>query len=82
MSLKIHFFDSHLNFSSENPGDVTVEQGKCFYQDISTLETQHQEKCNPKMMADNSRKLKMDVPQTRKKIKSKLFLNDYILYVC
>ena len=38
MSLKVHFLPVHLNFFSENMGDISEEHGKIIHQDISTID--------------------------------------------
>ena len=38
MSLKIHFLHSHLNYFSENLGDVSNEHGERFHQDMKGIE--------------------------------------------
>lgn len=38
MSLKIHFFESHLDFFPENCGGFSDEQGERFHQDINSME--------------------------------------------
>ena len=38
MSLKVHFLPVHLNFCSENMGDISEEHGKIIHQDISTID--------------------------------------------
>jgi len=52
MSLKIHFLESHLVFSSENLGEVSDEHGERFHQDIMAMEKQYQGKWISSMMAD------------------------------
>jgi hypothetical protein len=47
LSLKVHFFDSNSNFSSENLGTVSNEHGEWFRQEISTAEKRHQGKLIP-----------------------------------
>jgi len=46
ISLKIHFLYSHLNFFSDNLGDMSKEQGECFHQDIKKIERKYQGKWN------------------------------------
>ncbi|GBO33984.1 hypothetical protein AVEN_11800-1 [Araneus ventricosus] len=38
MSLKLHVFDSHLNFFSQNLGAISDEYGERFHQDTSMFE--------------------------------------------
>ncbi|GBM62821.1 hypothetical protein AVEN_212165-1 [Araneus ventricosus] len=42
MSLKIHFLDSHLNFFTDNCGQLNDEHGKGFRQDIANMEKWYQ----------------------------------------
>ncbi|GBN86114.1 hypothetical protein AVEN_76410-1, partial [Araneus ventricosus] len=42
MSLKINFLDSHLNFFSDNCGQVSDEHGERFHQDIANMEKRYQ----------------------------------------
>jgi hypothetical protein len=51
MSQKMHFLDSHLDFSPQNLENVSDEHGELFHQDISTMETRYQGKWNPSMLA-------------------------------
>jgi hypothetical protein len=44
MSLKMHFLDSHLDFFSQNLGNVSDEYSERFHQDISMMETRYQRK--------------------------------------
>ena len=41
MSIKLQFLFSHLNYFSENLGDVNEEQGELFHQDIKIMEERH-----------------------------------------
>lgn len=52
MSLKIHFFHSHLDFFPTNLGAVSDEQGERFHQDIATMETRYQGRFSPNMIGD------------------------------
>jgi hypothetical protein len=52
LSLKIHFFNSHLDFFPENLGAVCEEQGESFYQDIKQMERRYQGRWNVNMMGD------------------------------
>jgi hypothetical protein len=52
LSLKIHFFNSHLEFIPENLGTVSEEQGERFHQDIKEMERRYQGQCNVKMICD------------------------------
>jgi len=44
MSLKIHFLESHLDYSPENLGEVSDEHGERFHQDIMAMENRYQGK--------------------------------------
>ena len=52
LSLKLHIFDSHLDFFSPNMGAVSKEQGERFHQDIKVMEEQYRHNCTPNMMGD------------------------------
>ena len=41
MSIKLHYLFSHLDYFSENPGDVSEEQVQRFHQDIRTMEERY-----------------------------------------
>jgi len=38
MSVKVHFFHSHVNYFPENLQAMVEEQGESFHQDIRTIE--------------------------------------------
>ena len=42
MNLKLHFMDSHLNYSPENIGDHSQEQGERFYNDKKVMEEKYE----------------------------------------
>ncbi|GBN04397.1 hypothetical protein AVEN_14740-1, partial [Araneus ventricosus] len=65
MSLKIHFFHSHLEFYPENLGSVSDEHGERFHQDISDMGARYRGKWNLKMLADCFWTLKRDIPQAK-----------------
>jgi hypothetical protein len=52
MSLKINFFNSHLDFFPENLGAVSEEQGEQFHQDTKEMEIRYQGQWNVNMMGD------------------------------
>ena len=60
MSLKIHFFHSHLDFFPSNLGDVSDEHGERFHQDINPIEKRYQGKFSPNMMGDYCWSLQLD----------------------
>ena len=63
MSLKAHFWGSHIVFLPENLGAVSIEHGEWFYQDIFTKEKQYQGKWSPSMLGNNCWTLIRDIPQ-------------------
>ena len=65
MSLKIHFFHSHLNFYLLNLGAVSDEHGERFHQDITKMESNYQGKWNPGMMGDFCWMLLRDILETK-----------------
>ncbi|KAI6651195.1 hypothetical protein LOD99_14547 [Oopsacas minuta] len=62
MSLKLHLLHSHLDFSPENLGAVSDEQGERFHQDIQEMETRYQGFWNEGMMSDYCWRLFRDNP--------------------
>ena len=52
MSVNVHFLSSHLEKNSENPDDVSEEQGEGFHQDIKVMEERYQRCWDVHMMAD------------------------------
>jgi hypothetical protein len=52
MSLKLHFFHSHLNFFPPNLGAVSDEHGEKFHQDIAQVERRYNGKRIEEMLAD------------------------------
>jgi hypothetical protein len=67
MSLKIHFFNSHLDFFPENLGAVSEEQGECFHHDIKEMERRYQGQWNVNMMGDYCWTLHHEIPETSHK---------------
>ena len=65
MSLKIHFLPSHLNLFSQNLGAVSDEHGERFNQDITKMESNYQDKWNPRMMGDFCWMLLRDIPEAK-----------------
>ena len=63
MSLKIHFLESHLDFFTDNLGEVSDEHGERFHQDILAIEKRYQGKWTSSMLADYCWTLKRDVPE-------------------
>ncbi|GBN29046.1 hypothetical protein AVEN_76315-1 [Araneus ventricosus] len=52
MSLKLHVFDSHLNFFPQNLGAISDEHGEKFHQDISMFEKRFSGRWNRSMLAE------------------------------
>lgn len=52
MSIKLHFFRSHLDDFLENLGAVNDVQGDRFHQDLKIMETQYQGRFDKHMIAD------------------------------
>ena len=52
MSIKLHYMYSHLDFFSDNMGDISDEHGERFHQDIKTMERRYQGRWDPVMMGD------------------------------
>ena len=50
MSIKLHYLHSHLDKFSDNPGDVSEEQGEGFHQDIKVMEDRYQGRWDSHMM--------------------------------
>ena len=42
ISLKVHFLHGHLDYFSQNLGDISKEHGEGFHQDINSMETWYQ----------------------------------------
>jgi hypothetical protein len=70
MSLKIHFFYSHLDFFPQNLGAVSDEHGELFHQDIAVMEELYQGKWSVNMLSDYCWSIIRDVPETNYKRKS------------
>ena len=62
MSIKVHYLHSHLSEFLANLGDVSVEQGERFHQDVKVMEEHYQGRWNCNMVADYSWSLMRDVP--------------------
>ena len=72
MSLKIHFFHSHLDFFPKNLGEVSDEHGERFHQEIAIMETRYQGRFNPNMMGDYCWTLQRESDSSSYKRKSKV----------
>ena len=79
ISLKIHFLHSHLDFFSDNLGDVSNEHGEKFHQNIFEVETRYQGKPNDRMLSDYCWYLqgKTDASYRRKTRSQKYFQQMY-----
>ena len=52
MSIKMHYLYSHLDFFSDNMGDISDEHGERFHQDIEMMEKRYQGVWDEAMMGD------------------------------
>ena len=52
MSVKEHFFQSHLDYFSENLEKFSQGQGERFHQDLKAMEKRYKGKWNTSMIAD------------------------------
>ena len=52
MSLKLHVLHSHLNFFTDNYGDVSDEHEERFHQQIATMERRYKGKWSAAMLGD------------------------------
>lgn len=52
MSLKVHFFHSHLDFFPENLGPVSNEDGERFHQDNTKVKRRFSGKWNASMLVE------------------------------
>jgi len=71
MNLKLHFFESHLDYFPENLGDYSEEQGERFHQDLKTIKQRYQGKWDVNMLADYCWNLKRDLPEQKRANKRK-----------
>ena len=53
MSAKENFLYKHLEYSPENLGALSEEQGERFYQDIKIMQKRYQDRWNVNMTADD-----------------------------
>jgi hypothetical protein len=65
ISLKVYFFDSHLDVFPENLRAVSDEHRERFHQDIPSMEKRYQGKRIPIMLADYCWTLRRDIPQAQ-----------------
>ena len=83
MSIKLHFFHSHLARFPENLGDVSDEQGERYYQDISDMEVLYQGCWDATMLADYCWSIKRDdagASHSRKSVKCQFMADDVYAY--
>ena len=76
MSVKMHFFNFHLNYFPENCGVYSEEQGERFHQDISIMEERYQGRWNVNFLIDYCWYLNRDSPSIPHKIKT--FMRPFI----
>jgi len=69
MSIKVHFFHSHLDRFSHNIGDFREEQGEIFHQDKKVMEERYQGRWVTYMMADYCWSFQCDCPTIEHKRK-------------
>ena len=50
MSLKLHFFQAHLDFFPDNLGDISDEHGERFHQEIAIMEIRYQGRFSPTLV--------------------------------
>ena len=70
MSLKIHFWESHLDLFPENLGEVSEEHDERSHQDIMAMDKRYQGKWASSMLADYCWIMKRDVPAANYRRKS------------
>ena len=70
MSLKIHFLESHLDFSPENLVEISDERGERFHEDGMATKKWYQGKWTSSMLSDYCWTLKRDVPDAKYRRKS------------
>ena len=63
--VKIHFLESHLDFSPENLGEVSDEHGERFHQDFMTTEKRYQGMWTSCMLAGYCWTMEADVPDAK-----------------
>ena len=70
MSIKMHFFDSHLDYFPNNCGDYSEEQYERFHQDVSIMKERYKGRVDVNMVADYCWCLMRDEPGAIDKRKS------------
>ena len=63
MSIKLHFFESHVDYFPDNLGNYSEEQGERFLQDIKEMEKRYQGRWDEHMLADYCWNLQRDLPE-------------------
>ena len=63
MSLKVHFFESHIKIFHENLGDVSDDHGERFQQDIDIIEKRFKGKYSVGMLQDYFWSIKRDASE-------------------
>ena len=61
MCIKVYFWHSHQDKFPDNCGIVGDEHGEQFYQDVKTMEENHQRRCDKQMIADYCWSIKRDL---------------------
>ena len=75
MSLKVHFLNEHLDYFSQNLGDLSEEHSERFHQVIKSMETRYQDRWDVSMKTDYCWCLKRNCKSSevaRKAIRRKL----------
>jgi hypothetical protein len=65
MSLKVYFFNSHLDIFLENLGSISDEHGERFSQELSPFKKPYQGERNARKVSDCCWTMKRDVPDTK-----------------
>ena len=71
MSIKVHFWDSHLDKFPDNCGDFSDEQGERSHQDLKIMGNHYQERWDKRMMADYFYSIKRDLSDVQHDRKSR-----------
>jgi len=70
MSIKLHFFDSHVDYFPEKLEDFSEEHGERCHQDMKDIEKRYQGTWGVNMMADYCWNLKRDTTGKKRKRRS------------
>ena len=81
MSIKLHFFNSHLDQFPQNLADVSDKQGERFHQDLMIMKERYQGRWDNHMMADYCWSIKRDCPGQiyKRQAYTRKFLPEYVL---